>query len=326
MNARTLGILANGAGVLCAALALGSARAQDFPNRPVRMIAAFPSGGGTDIVARVIAQKLSQMLGQNVVVDNRPGAAGNIGTEAVARATPDGYTLGMGNSASLALNPSLYRNLPYDTVRDLAPITKIAAYSYIVVVRSAFPAKTFNELLAYTRQNPGKLNFASSGSATRMAGALLKSMAGIQMTDIPFNGSAPALIQILGGHVDITLAATLSTVQPHFKTGVLRPLAVTSARRSADLPDLPTIAESGIPGFEVSVWYGMVAPVATPRAIINKLHTHIVEILRMPDVRERVIAAGAEVVGNSPDQFAAELKAEVRKWAKVVKESGIVVE
>jgi len=326
VNGRTRQILANSVAAFCAALALQETLAQDYPTRPIRMIAAFPPGGGTDIVARVVAQKLSHTLGQNVVVENRAGAAGNIGTEAVARATPDGHSLGIGNSASLALNPSLYKNLPVDTVRDLAPITKIASYSYVVVVRSAFPAKTFAELLAYTRQNPGKLNFASSGSATKMAGALLKSMGGIQMTDVPFNGSGPALIQILGGHVDMTFAAALSTVQPHFRTGVLRPLAVTSARRSADFPELPTIAEAGLPGFEVSVWYGMVAPAATPRAIIKKLNAHIVHILNMPDVRERVVSTGAEVVGNTPEQFAAEIKAEVEKWAKVVRESGIATD
>jgi tripartite-type tricarboxylate transporter receptor subunit TctC len=303
--------------------AIHPASAQEYPSRPIRLVASFPAGGGSDIVARVVAQKLSETWGQHVVVENKPGAAGNIGSETVVRATPDGYTLGVGTSASLALNPSLYSKLPFDTVRDLAPVTQLAAYSYVIVARSSFPAKTFKELIAYAKANPGKVNFASSGSATKMAGALLNSAVGMDITEVPFNGSAPALVQILGGHVDFTMAAALNVVQPHFKSGVLRPLAVTSAKRSPDLPDLPTIAESGVPGFEVTVWYGMIAPAKTPRDLIAKINAQVVQALRAPDVRNRVVATGAEVVGNSPAEFAANLKVEVEKWARVVKTAGI---
>jgi len=300
--------------------------AQTYPNRAIRMIAAFPTGGGSDIVTRVIAQKLAETMGQQVVVENRAGAAGNIGTEAVARAAPDGYTLGMGNSASLGINASLYKNLPYNPVTDFAPITQVASYTYVVVSRSAFPPKSFRELVAYAKDHPGKVNFASSGSTTKLAGALLKSMAGIEMTDIPFNGGGPAQTQLLGGHVDIMMAAALNLLLPHVKAGTLRPLAVTAARRSPELPDVPTIAESGIPGFDVSVWYGIVAPAGTPQEIVTRLSTQIVQILKLPDVRERIVSTGSTIVGSTPEQFAAVIASEVTKWAKVVRESGATAE
>jgi len=310
-------------GLYCACSA---AFAQDYPSKPIRMIAPFPTGGGTDIVARIIAQRLSEKTGRQVVVENRPGAAGAIGTESIARATPDGYTIGMVTSASLAINPSLYRKTGYDPIKDFAPITHVASYSYIVMAHAGFPPRTFKELVAYARENPGKINFASSGSATLLAGALLKSMAGIQMTDIPFNGGAPALIQLLGGHVDITMVSGLGQVNQHMKAGTVRPIAVTSLKRSSDLPEVPTIAESGLPGFDVSVWYGMVAPAATPREIVSKLNAQIVGILKTPEVRDRVLAAGSEVVASSPEQFAPFIRAEALKWAKVVKDAGIKVE
>lgn len=301
----------------------GVAAAQDYPGKPVRMIAPFPTGGGTDIVSRIVAQRLAESIGQQVVVENRPGAAGIVGTESIARATPDGYTVGVVTSAALALNPSLYKKIPYDPIKDFAAITQVAAYSYILMAHANFPARNFRELAAYARANPGKVNFASSGSSTLLAGAYLKSLAGIQMTDIPFNGGGPALIQLLGGHVDLTMVSGLGPVQQHIKAGTIKPIAVTSLKRIPELPEVPTIAESGVPGFEISVWYGMVAPAATPRAIVTNLNARIVDILKSPDVRERVLAAGFEVVANAPEQFAAFIKSEVSKWAKIVKDAGI---
>lgn len=305
--------------------AYGISHAQTYPTRPIRMIAPFPTGGGTDIVSRIVAQRLTDRLGRQVVVDNRPGAAGAIGTEALARATPDGYTLGMVTSASLVINPSLYRATSYDPVKDFATITQVASYSYIIMAHTSFPPRNFKELVAYAKSHPGKVNFASSGSATLLAGASLETMAGIDMTDIPFNGGGPALIQLLGGHVDITMVSGLSQVRQHIKAGTIRPIAVTSLKRSPDLPDVPTIAESGLPGFEVSVWYGMLAPTATPRAIIDSLHSQIVGILKTPEVHEQVRSAGFDIVANSPEEFASFIKAEVAKWAKVVKDAGIKV-
>ncbi len=309
---------------LCSAC--GIAAAQNYPSKPVRMIAPFPTGGGSDIVSRIIAQRLSEKLGQQVVVENRPGAAGLVGTESIARATPDGYTVGVVTSAALVLNPSLYKKIAYDPVQDFAPITEVAAYSYIVMAHASFPPKNFRELVAYAKANPGKINFASSGSSTLLAGASLKSLAGIQMTDIPFNGGAPALIQLLGGHVDVTMVSGLGPVQQHIKAGTIKPIAVTSLKRFTDLPEVPTIAESGMPGFDVSVWYGMVVPAATPRAIVATLNARIVAILKTPDVRERVLAAGSEVVASTPEEFAAFIKAEVLKWAKIVKDAGIALQ
>ena len=306
---------------MCCACSLPAA--QSYPSKPMRMIAPFPIGGGTDIVSRIIAQRLAEKIGQQVVVENRPGAAGLVGTESIARATPDGYTVGMVTSAALALNPSLYKKISYDPVKDFAPITQVASYSYIVMAHASFPARNFRELATYAKANPGKINFASSGSSTLLAGALLKSTTGIQMTDIPFNGGAPALIQLLGGHVDITMVSGLNQVQQHIKAGTIKPIAVTSLKRSPELPDVPTIAESGVPGFDVSVWYGMVAPAATPRALIAAFNNQIVTILKTPDVRDRVLVAGFEVIASSPEEFSAFIKAEVLKWAKVVKDAGI---
>jgi tripartite-type tricarboxylate transporter receptor subunit TctC len=304
-------------------LAMGSAWGQSYPMRPVRIIEAFPPGGGTDFAARIIAQKLTDVLGQQVIVENRTGAAGSIGTEAAARATPDGHTLLLANNATLAINPSLYRKLPYDPTRDFAPVTLVASYGYIVVVRPALPVKTLADLAAYAKLNPGKLNFASAGSTTRVAGALFRTVGGMQMTDVPYNGTGPAVIDLLGGHVDLMLA---STPLAQFKTGALRPLAVTGSKRSPVLPELPTVAEAGMPGLETSAWYGVVVPVAVPAQIVAKLNADIVSVLRQNDVRERLGSTGAEIIGSSPQEFAALIRAEVAKWAKVVKESGIPVQ
>jgi len=273
-------------GVLLAAG--GSACAQAYPTRPVRLIDPFPPGGSTDFAARVMGQRLTEVFAQQVVVENRGGAAGNIGTEAAARATPDGHTLLMATTATFAIAPSLYKKLAYSTTTDFAPVSLVATYAYIIIVRPSLAVKTMRDLVAYAKANPGKLNFASSGSTTRVAGALFKTEAGLPVTDVPYNGIGPAVIDLIGGHVDFTLA---STPLPQFKTGVLRPLAVTSAKRSSALPDVPTVAEAGVPGLETSVWYGVVTQAAVPPQIVTRLNAAIVSALQQPDVRERLTSS-----------------------------------
>lgn len=305
------------------AILLGSAGgvyAQSYPARPIRLIAPFPPGGGTDLTARLIAQKLTLSMGQQVIVDNRPGANGSIGIELAARARPDGYTLALGNNGPLAINVSLSKKLPYDPVKDLAAVSLIASYPYIVVVRPSLPVKSMKELVDFAKTNPGKLNFASSGSVTGLAGAMLKSAAGINMIDVPYNGNGPAVTALLGGHVDLMLA---SVPMAEFKLGTLRALAVTGAKRSLALPELPTVEESGIPGFDATAWYGIVVPAATPQDIILQLNTKIIELLKLAEVRERLRRSGVEIVGSSPAEFGALIKAEVAKWAKVVRDSGL---
>lgn len=309
------------ASLLCAVMS--AAIAQNYPTRTVRIIDPFPPGGGTDFAARLLSQKLSESLGQQVVVENRPGAAGNIGTDTVAKAQPDGYTLGMGNNATLAINASLYRQLPYNPATDVTPVSLVAAYPYILVVHPSLPVRTVKELLALAKARPGQLNFASAGSTTRLAGALLSSTAHLKVTDVPYNGTGPALTDLLGGHVDLML---LSTPSPHFQTGKLRAIAVTSSRRSKILPDLPTLSEAGIPKFDVKAWYGVIAPPGLNAAIVTRLNRDIVRTLEQPDIRERLAGTGAETAPGTPQEFGDLIRAEITRWAAVVKESGIPIQ
>lgn len=297
--------------------------AQSYPTRPIRMIVAYPPGGGTDIVGRMIAQKLSENLGQTVVVDNRGGATGNIGTELAARATPDGYTLLMGNVAPNAINVSLFKKLPYDPVKDFAPVSLAAVTPNILVVQPSLPVKTVKDLIALAKSKPGTLNFPSAGigSSSHLAGEMLKTMAGIDMVHVPYKGGGPALIALLSGQVQI-MFATLPAAMPHVKSGKLRPVAVTTSRRSQALPELPTIAESGVPGYEAATWYGLLAPAGTPKAIVGRLHAEIVKILAT-DTRQLLMAQGFEPAGSSPSEFASYIKTEIVKWAKVIKDAGI---
>jgi tripartite-type tricarboxylate transporter receptor subunit TctC len=308
---------------LSLACAIGSASAQNFPTKPVRFVVPFAPGGSTDTLARTIGQKLSDYLGEQVVVDNRPGANGDIGMLLVARAAPDGYTVVLGYIANLGIGPSLYAKMPYDPVKDFAPITQVAGASNILVVHPSVPAKNFKEFIAYTKANPGKVNFASAGVASvgHLTGELLNNLARIDMVHVPYKGSGQAITDLVGGHVKVMISGMASTL-PHVKTGKLRGLATTGAMRTPATPDLPTIAESGFPGFEASSWFGVLAPARTPRPVIARLHADIVKSLQQPEVRQRLENVGFEIVGGTPDEFAGYIQSEIRKWAKVVKASG----
>ncbi len=305
----------------------GVAQAADtYPSRPIRMIVAYPPGGGTDQVGRVMADQLSQTLGQNVVVDNRGGATGNIGTELAARAVPDGYTLLMGNVAPNAVNVSLFKKLGFDPVKDFAPVSLVAVTPNILVTNPSIPVKTVKELIAYAKAKPGALNFPSAGvgSSSHLAGEMLKSMTGISMVHIPFKGGGPALVAVIAGEVQI-MFATMPAAMPHVKSGKVKPVAVTTAKRSQAMPDLPTIAESGVKGYEASTWYGLLAPARTPQAIVTRLHGNTVKILAGP-TRQRLEVQGFEPEGGSPAEFTAYIKSEIIKWAKVIKDAGIPAE
>lgn len=308
-------------------LAASVALAQGYPNKPVRMVVPFPPGGTTDILARAVGQKLSEAWGSQVIIDNRPGAGGNIGTDIVAKAAPDGYTLLMATVGTHAINGSLYAKLPFDPVKDFAPVTLVASVPNVLVVHPSLPATSVKELIALAKSKPGELTFASSGNGTsiHLAGELFKTMTGTKMLHIPYKGSAPAITDLLGGQTNM-MFDNLPSAMPHIKSGKLRALAVTSAHRSAALPDVPTIAESGIPGYEASSWFGVVAPAGTPKEIVAKINADIVRGLSAPDLKDRLSGQGAEPVGNTPEQFAAYIKTETAKWAKVVKESGAKVD
>jgi tripartite-type tricarboxylate transporter receptor subunit TctC len=300
--------------------------AETYPSRPIRMIVAYPPGGGTDQVGRVLADQLTVTLGQNVVVDNRGGATGNIGTELAARAVPDGYTLLMGNVAPNAVNVSLFKKLGFDPVKDFAPVSLVAVTPNILVAHPSMPVKTIKELIAYAKAKPGTLNFPSAGvgSSSHLAGEMLKSLAGISMVHIPFKGGGPALVAVIAGEVQI-MFATMPAAMPHVKSGKVKPVAVTTAKRSQAMPELPTIAESGVKGYEASTWYGLLAPARTPPAIVTRLHADTVKILAGP-TRQRLEAQGFEPEGGTPAEFAAYIKTEIVKWAKVIKDAGIPAE
>jgi len=315
-------------GIAGIALAAPSAaQAPAYPTKPVRMVVPFPPGGATDLIARDVAQKLSEVWGQSVVVDNRPGAGGNIGTELVAHAAPDGYTLEMGTVGTHAINASLYAKIPFDHVKDFAPVVLVAGVPNVLEVNPALPINSVQELIAYAKANPGKLNFASSGSGTsiHLSGELFKVMAGVEMTHVPYKGSSPALQDLIGGRVQL-MFDNLPPSLPQIKAGKLRALAVTSATRAPALPDVPTIAESGLPGFEASSWFGILVPAGTPPAIIAKINGEVVKWLASPEGKEKLAAIGANAAGGTPEDFARHIQAETAKWAKVVKASGAKVD
>jgi tripartite-type tricarboxylate transporter receptor subunit TctC len=311
--------------LICAvALALaGAAGAQTYPTKPIRFIAPFAAGGALDTLTRTIAIRMQENWGQPVVVENRTGAGGNIGADLVAKAAPDGYTLVMGTIATHAINVSLYEKMPYDAVKDFAPVTLAASINNSLSVHPSVPAKNVPELVAYAKANPGKLTFGSAGSGTsqHLAGELFKTMAGVDMVHIPYKGGAPAMIDLLAGQISMTFG-DIPTALPHIRAGKLRSIAVTAAKRSPLLPDVPTIAEQGLPGFDVSAWFGVFTTAGTPRPVVNQLNVEIVRILNLPDVREKLMGIGMEPVTNSPDEFAAFVRSEIAKWAQVVKASG----
>jgi tripartite-type tricarboxylate transporter receptor subunit TctC len=297
--------------------------AQEYPVKPVRFVIAFSPAGPSDILTRIVGSKLAEAMGQVFIFDNRPGAGGNLAAEIVAKAPPDGYTLLMGNNSILATNASLYKNMSFDPVKDLAPVALLASQPNILVVHPSLPVKSVKELIAFSKAHPGQLNYASSGSgaAAHLAAELFKSMTGVQMVHIPYKGASPALIDMLAGQCQVMFATALS-VQPYLQSNRLRPLAVSTAKRARIMPNLPTVAEAGVPGFEATTWHGVVSTAGTPPAVINKLNAEINKVLKLPDVNATLTRQGAEVLGGTPQEFAAYIKAEIPKWAKVVKDSG----
>ncbi len=310
----------------CSAIVDASA-AEAYPAKALRLIVPFPPGGPADALARLMGDKLSVSLGKPVVVDNRPGAGGNIGMELGAKSAPDGATLVLAPAGNLTVNPSLYRSVPYDVARNFAPVTVIASVPNVLVVHPSVPAKSVAELIQYAKAHPGTLNYSSpgNGSGAHLAGELFKSTAGIDIVHVPFNGIAPAVGAVVGGQVQMMFAGTPSAL-PQVRAGRLVALGVASSKRIAAAPELPTLDESGLPGFDVTSWYGIVAPAGTPHDIVDRLQTEIAGALAQPDVREKLAAQGAEPIGNTPAEFAAMIKVETAKWGKIVKDANIRVE
>ena len=304
--------------------ACGATVAQPYPAKPVRWVSPWPPGGANDIFSRAIAQKLAEAFGQPVVVENRPGAAGAIGTEAVAKAPADGYVLTLGSSPTHAIAPSLNPNLPYDPLRDFEAVTLVAVVPNVLVVNPSLPVTSVRELIALAKQRPGTLNFASAGNGTsqHLSAELFKVMAGVNMVHIPYKGTAPALAELLAGQVQLAFD-NIPALLPHIQAGRLRALAVTPATRSVSLPDLPTVAEAGLPGYDASVWFGVFVPAGTPRPVVQRLHAEIARALAAPDLKGRMAAMGAEVSGMGPDEFREFWRKEIPKWAGVVKAADI---
>lgn len=312
--------------LVCAAAAtdMTAVLAQAYPAKPIRFIVPFPPGGGNDLIARELAQHVTEPLGQPVIVENRPGASTLIGTEAAAKSLPDGYTLFMGNNSTLTINPNLYKKLPYDAIRDFAPLSLLASAPFLLLAHPSLPAHSVKELIALARLRPGQLNFASSGLgiATHLAGEMLKVMAHIDIVHIPYKGAAPALTDLMGGQVELGFTNVL-TALPHVRSARLRVLAVTSKTRSRVLPQVPAIAESGLPDYEASVWYAILAPARTPAPALTRLHSEFVKALQQPKVQERLASDGASIVGSSPDVLARTIEADTARWGKVIRQNRI---
>jgi tripartite-type tricarboxylate transporter receptor subunit TctC len=312
------------AAALCAALSLASgAFAQSYPSKPIRFIAPFPPGGSADTIARVLAQEMAKSFGQQVVVENRPGAGGNIGVELIARSPPDGYTVGIGAAGALAINQSLMGKLPYDPQKDLAAVAKLADIPIVLAVANSTPVASVGDLIAAAKAKPGALSFASAGNGTAMhlSGELFKLLAGVDMAHVPYKGSSPAVTDLVSGQVPVAFV-DLSSALPQIRAGRIRGLAVASGTRTITAPDLPTIAESGVPGYDAVGWFGVIAPAGTPKDAIAKLNAEIVRIMALPEVRDRALAVGAEPSTGTPEAFAAFITAEIPKWERVVKASG----
>jgi tripartite-type tricarboxylate transporter receptor subunit TctC len=312
-----------------AALALPSAVAaqtDNYPSRPIRVVVAFTAGGTTDIIARLVGKKLTDAWGPAVIIDNRPGAGGNLGSNVVAKAAPDGYTLLIGSVGPLAINATLYPDMPYDHLKDFVPICLVASVPNMLVVHPSVPVHSVQDLIDLARAKPGTLNYGSTGNGTtgHLSGELLNGRAKIGLVHVPYRG-ATAVTDLLGGQVQLMFATIPSVIQ-HVRAGRLRAIAVTSSRRSPALPDIPTVAESGFPGFEAGSWFGFVAPTGTPEPIIRKLHEQIAAIVRMRDINEQLASQGADPVGSTPEEFGQYMQSETEKWAKVVRASGIRLE
>ena len=308
---------------LLAALASASAFAQPYPSKPIRLLLAFPPGGPTDINARIFAQKLGESMNQQVVVDNKPGAGGNIAAAEAAKSAPDGYTI-FYNTSAISIAPSLYSKLNYDVAKDFAPVALTATVPLVLVINPAIPAKSVKELVAFAKANPAKMNYGSSGSGTitHLAGALFTAQMGLTMQHIPYKGSAPALVDVAGGQTQMMID-TINTILPYVKDNRLRALAIAIQRRSAALPDVPTLEEAAnLPGFEMSAWQGIVVPSATPKDIVAKLNAEINKAVQNPDLRQRLAAQGAEPLGGTSEHYAEYIRTELLRWTKVVKDSG----
>ncbi len=310
---------------LCAASV--AAAADIYPSRPIRIVVAYTPAGTTDILARIIGQKFTEEWKQPVVVENRPGANGNIGTDMAAKSAPDGYTLLMTTAGPHGINPTLYRKLPFDAIKDFAPISLVAMVPNLLSVNPSLPVKNVKELIALAKSKPGGLSYGSpgNGSTGHLSMELFKSMSGTNMVHIPYKGSAGVLADLVGGQVQVVID-NMPPYLPQLKAGKIRALAVTTAQRSPAVPELPTMAEAGVPGYEAAAWFGLVAPAGTPKDILDKLSAETAKILKLPDVREKLASQGAEAVGNSPEAFGAFIKAEIAKWAKVIRESGAKAE
>jgi len=321
MNHTTRRLAASLAALL---LSLGSATAQTYPDKPIRILVGFAAGGPADISARLIADRFAEAWGQPVVVENVTGAAGNLATDRVAKAAPDGYTLLLAASATIVTNPSLYQKLPFDPVKDLAPVTQICFTPNILAVPTDVPAKSVTELVAFVRAHPGALTYGSAGVGTsqHLAGELFKTMAGIDIQHVPYRGIAAVMPDLLGGRLTMAFG-NISAILPLVREGKLRALAVSSPRRSASVPDLPTMIEAGFAGFDSTAWFALMVPAGTPQPIVEKLHHETVRILGLPEVRKRFDALGMEPVGNTPAEFAAEIARETPQWAKVIRDAGI---
>jgi len=302
------------------------ATAQAYPAKPIRWISPWPAGGANDIFSRAIGQKIGESLGQQVLVDNRPGAAGTIGSDIAAKAPADGYTLVMGSSPTHAIAPALYPALPYDPLRDFSAVTLVGSVPNVLVLHPSVPAKTVKEFIAVAKARPGKLNFASTGNGTsqHLSAELFKFMAGLDMVHIPYKGTAPALTELVAGQVDLAFE-NMPALIPHIQAGRLRALAVTTTKRSAVMPELPTIAEAALPGYDASVWFGVFAPAGTPRPVVERLHGEILKALQTQDLKSRMVAMGTDVSGMGPDDFSAYVRKEIPKWANLVKAAGVKV-
>jgi tripartite-type tricarboxylate transporter receptor subunit TctC len=316
-----LGLLALATG----ALAVPGTAAAAYPDKPIRLIVPFPPGGATDVIGRVMAMRLTTALGQSVIVDNRGGASGNIGADAVAKAAPDGYTLLLGAVTSHSINATLEKaTIKYNFEKDLVPVAIVGSVPLVFVVHPSVPVKTLKELIAYAKSKPGELSFASSGAGgpQRLAGEMFKRSAGVDMMHVPYKGSGPAMTDLIGGQV-LTMVETVPAALPHIKAGKLRPLAVTTAQRISMLPDVPTAGEAGLPGFEVGSLFGILAPAGTPREIVARLNTEVLKLLALPEVKEQLLAQGAYAMSTTPEQAAARIHQEVEMWAGVIREANV---
>jgi tripartite-type tricarboxylate transporter receptor subunit TctC len=313
--------------LLVAGFAAANAFAQAYPNKPIRLIVPFPPGGGNDVIARIVGQKLSERFGQPVIIDNRGGSNGIIGLQALMQAAPDGYTIGVGAAGPMAVNPSLYDKLSYDPVKDFAPITNMVNFPLMLVTHPGLPAKNVRELIAEAKAKPGKIFYASpgNGNSGHLAGELFNLLAKVQITHVPYKGQGPAVTDLLGGQVQM-LYSSIPSVLPYVQQGRLNGLAVGSAKRLTSLPNIPTIAESGVPGYEAYSWVGMIAPANTPKEIVTRLNREIVDILKQKDVEEKLNQQGAIPVGDTPEQFGNYINAEIKKWGAIVKSANIKID